>query len=408
MKRLLVVLTALLGLALAQTTVRISGWGGTDIAVVNGLLKEVVQPMMDKEGIKVVYEPIEGDYTQWLLNALSAGTAPDLFYVDVFWSEGVFASGKVAPLDDYFTKEEIQAFIPSLVDAFRYKGKLYGIAKDFNTLALEYNKDLFDEAGVPYPDQQDTWTTLEAKLKQVVEKLGDVDGTCLVPDFARFGAFAFATGWKPFDENGRTVLDARFRRAFEWYTGLKKRGVGVLAQDMGQGWTGGCFATENVATAMEGAWIGGFLRDQAPNLPYGTTFMPKDPVSGQRGNFIFTVSWSLYSGSKVKDAAVKVLKALTSPEAQQWVLERGLAIPSRKALANNPYFQRYGKEPELNRVVFQGSLKGNVLPFKFQQYGGEWKQILDDALSSVLLGEKSVDQALADAQEKLDALTGKR
>ncbi|GGN02820.1 ABC transporter substrate-binding protein [Thermus composti] len=409
MKKAFLALLVLLGLASAQTQVRISGWGGTDIAIVSGLLKEVVQPKLDKEGIRVVYEPIEGDYTQWLFNALSAGTAPDLFYVDVFWSESLFATGRVAPLDPYFSKGEIAEFLPNLIQAFTYKGKLYGIPKDFNTLALQYNTDLFDEAKVAYPNQQDTWETFEAKLRQIQAKLKDVAGLCVVPDFARFGAFAFATGWKPFDEKGRTVLDQNFRRAFEWYTGLVKRGAARVAQDLGEGWTGGCLGSEKAATALEGAWIAGFLRDKAPNLPYRTTFLPLDPVTKKRGNFIFTVSWSLNAASKNKEAAVKVLKALTSPEAQQWVLERGLAIPSRKALANNPYFQRPGKEPELNRVVFQGSLGqgGYVYPFKFLSYGGDWMRPINEALQAVMTGQKGVDQALKEAQAALDRLMRK-
>ncbi len=402
---------ALVGLgALAQTQVRISGWGGTDIAIVNGLLKDVVQPRMDREGIRVVYEPIEGDYTQWLFNALSAGTAPDLFYVDIFWSESLFATGRVEPLDRYFTPAERGEFLSNLLQAFTYGGRLYGIPKDFNTLALQFNKDLFDEAKVPYPNQQDTWETFEAKLRQVQERLKDVAGLCVVADFARFGAFAFAAGWKPFDEKGHTILDGNFRRAFEWYTGLVRRGAARFAQDLGEGWTGGCFGGEKAATALEGAWIAGFLRDKAPNLRYGTTFLPLDPVSKRRGNFVYTVSWSLNAASKNKEAAVKVLKALTSPEAQQWVLERGLAIPSRRALANNPYFQRPGKEPELNRIVFQGSTPqgGNVFPFKFRSLGGDWMRPINDALLAVMTGQKGVDQALRDAQAALDRLTGRR
>lgn len=231
--RMLLIL-ALLGTGLAQTQVRISGWGGPDTAVVTGLLKEVVQPLMDREGIRVVYEPIEGDYTQWLFNALSAGTAPDLFYVDVFWAESLFATGRAEPLDGYFTRGEIQEFLPNLVQAFTYKGRLYGIPKDFNTLALIYNLDLFDEAKVAYPNQQDNWDTFEAKLRQVQGKLKDVAGLCVVADFARFGAFAFATGWKPFDDKGHTVLDQNFRRAFEWYTGLVRRGAARSAKILGR------------------------------------------------------------------------------------------------------------------------------------------------------------------------------
>lgn len=104
------------------------------------------------------------------------------------------------------------------------------------------------------------------------------------------------------------------------------------------------------------------------------------------------------------------LSALTSPEAQQWVLERGLAIPSRKALANNPYFQRPGKEPALNRIVFQGSSAqgGVVHPFKFRGYGGDWMRPINDALLAVITGQKGVDQALKDAQAALDRLTGRK
>ena len=36
-----------------------------------------------------------------------------------------------------------------------FQGKLYGLPSDFSTIALVYNKDMFDKYGVPYPD--DTW-----------------------------------------------------------------------------------------------------------------------------------------------------------------------------------------------------------------------------------------------------------
>jgi len=105
MKRWFVAVLALAGLggALAQTTVRLQGFGGNDPAVLQGLLREVVNPALEKDNIKAVYEGVEGDYNATLLNALSAGTAGDLFYVDVFQSEPIFASGKVEPLNKYFT-----------------------------------------------------------------------------------------------------------------------------------------------------------------------------------------------------------------------------------------------------------------------------------------------------------------
>ncbi len=273
--------------AAAQTTVRVSGWGGTDIAIVEELLERFVQPAVEPHGIRVVYEPIADAYDTYLINALSAGTAPDLFYVDIFWAESLMRTGQLAPLNDYLAASSVLGaddIIPELLAAFTLDGKIYGIPKDFNTLALFFNKDLFDFAGVPYPDESDDWNSLADKLRRVAAISPDVYGLALAPEFARMGAFAYATGWRPFDENGHTdVLDPRFVEAFKWYTGLAADGSGVHPQDVGQGWGGGAMATEQVAAAVEGAWILGFLRDEAPNMEYDAVPLPRRSRHGSAG-----------------------------------------------------------------------------------------------------------------------------
>ncbi|GAL16329.1 extracellular solute-binding protein family 1 [Vibrio astriarenae] len=96
-----------------------------------------------------------------------------------------------------------------------------------------------------------------------------------------------------------------------------------MATDLGQGWGGGCFGTEETAVALEGNWISGYLRDKAPNLPYGTTLMPKDPVSGERGNLIFTVSWGIKLTAKILKQHKK--RSKSSPAARRrsgyWILD---------------------------------------------------------------------------------------
>ena len=113
------------------------------------------------------------------------------------------------------------------------------------------------------------------------------------------------------------------------------------------------------------------------------------------------------AASRNKEAAVKVLRQLTSLEAQNWILSRGLALLSRSALANSPIFQRPGKENELNRVVFLGSTSvgGAVLPFKFGALdGGDWMRPINEALQAVISGRKSIDRAIADAQAELNRI----
>ena len=394
--------------SMAETEVRIVGWGGTDQSIVEELINLFVVPELADEGIIAVYEPIVDDFQKNLINSLSAGTAGDLFYMDIFWAEYIIKAGQVEPLDDYLAKSDViskEDIIPSLLDAFTFDGKAYGIPKDFNSLALVYNKDLFDVAYIQYPNENDTWDDLENKLAKVVEAFdGEVTGLALAPEFARFGAFAYAAGWEPFVDGKTNLMDPAFKEAFNWYTGLKEKGLGVMPADIGQGWGGGALSTEKVAAALEGAWILGFLRDNAPNLKYGVTLLPKNPGTGQPGNFIYTVAWGINAKSKNKDAAFKVMEALTSPAAQQWVLERGLAIPSRKALADNPYFKKDTPEAQANKIVFEGASTGYVKPFKFKEYGDKWMSPINVALSEVMSGQKTADEALEIAQEQLDEL----
>ena len=404
MRRVLLTV-ALLGLLVSAAqaqTIRIMGYGGSDPAVVQRLLDEVVGEQLAAEGITVQYEPIETDYNQVLTNALSAGTAADVFYIPGETAPGIIATGKVLPITNLV---DTGAFIPSLMDVYTVDGEVYGIPKDFNTLAIFYNEDLFDEAGVDYPNADDDWNTFTEKLRAVNELGDDVNGACIAADFARLGAFAYANGWQPFTEDGSVDLsDPAFVEAFEFYTGLVTEGLAVQPADIGAGWPGDCLAQESAGVAIEGAWIIGFLRDAAPNMPYGATLLPKSPTTGDRGNFIFTVAWGVNADSPNQDAAVRVLEALTSPEAQQFILEEGLAIPSRTELSDNPYFQEASREAQGNLTVFEGASDGNVLGFQFGAVGTDYMGPLNNAATAVMTGQATVEEALAQAQQEIDAL----
>lgn len=389
----------------AATEIRIAGFGGNDQNIVEELIARFVETELAAQGVKIIYEPIADDYPRYILNALSAGTAADLFYMDIFWAKNVIKTGAVEPLDSYLQDSAVLGkddIVTSLLEGFTVDGSLYGIPKDFNSLALFYNKDLFDIAGVEYPNSEDTWESLEQKLEKVVAIDQNFIGMALQPDFARMGALAYANGWEPFVGNETNLLAPEFKEAFAVYTDLKAKGLGLMPADIGQGWGGGAFATGNTATCLEGAWIIGFLRDQAPNLNYGATLLPKSTATGERGNFIFTVAWGINADSQNKELAFKVLEALTSPAAQQWVLERGLAIPSRKSLVDNPYFENETKEAQANKIVFIGAATGQVKPFSFKEYGGKWIDPINAALAEVMSGQSTVEQALATAQKRLD------
>ncbi|MFH5070374.1 hypothetical protein ACHHY8_18830 [Enterobacter cloacae complex sp. 2024EL-00215] len=391
-----------------KTEIVIAGWGGNDVVVLNKLIKEVLAEDFDKANLNVKYQAVEGDFSQFIINAISAGTAPDIFYIDALYASVLINSGKIAA-NDKKLNQTAQDIIPGLNKAFEAKGTQYGIPKDFNTIALQFNKDIFDDAGESYPDNNDSWDDLRDKLLAIKKSLGnEVAGICIMPDYARFAPFALATGWRPFDEKGKTILDERFARAFNFYTDLViKDKTGILASDLGQNWGGGCFGTEKTAVAFEGNWIGGYLRDKAPNLAYGSSLLPKDPVSGERGNLLFTVAWGRNADSRNAEAAQRAVEILTSKKSQEWVLASGLALPSREALGHSEYFTHKNAESELAKNIFEGAISGHVESYSFRQYGAAWATPINEALTAVLLGQMSQEKAIKMAQDKYTVLENK-
>ncbi len=148
---------------MAATEVTIAGWGGNDVVAMNKLVNDVLVEDFKAAGIAIKYMPVESDFGQYIINGLSAGTAPDAFYIDVLMAQALVNSGKVAANDKSLDKVSEQ-ILPNLNLAFTLEDKQYGVAKDFNTLALQFNKDIVDDAGVDYPPNKDSWADLLTKL----------------------------------------------------------------------------------------------------------------------------------------------------------------------------------------------------------------------------------------------------
>ncbi|MGL5949503.1 MAG: hypothetical protein ACRCYV_10855, partial [Aeromonas sp.] len=146
-----------------EQEITIAGTGGIDVAIVHKLINDVVADELKAAGIKINYVPIEGDYPQYLFNSLSAKTAPDAFYVDIVFADPLIKSGNLAAVEPSL-QPIVNSILPSLNQPFTVADKQYGIAKDFNTLALQFNKDIFDDAAVAYPTDEDNWEQLREKL----------------------------------------------------------------------------------------------------------------------------------------------------------------------------------------------------------------------------------------------------
>src|SRR5687768_1850597 len=167
---------------LAQDPVQItiSTWAGVDEAAeFQALLDEM---NANNTEFQVTHVPIPADYYTVVKTQLAApGTGADMYWMDqnnmALKSEGVFMG-----LNDCLAGAEAQTagdladYYPGILSVNEYEGDVYGLPWIAQPVVLFYNKELFDAAGVEYPQAGWTWDDFTEKAKALTQD-ADGDGT---------------------------------------------------------------------------------------------------------------------------------------------------------------------------------------------------------------------------------------
>src|SRR5262245_58104954 len=277
------------------------------------------------------------DIGQQLGQAFAGGTPPDVFYVDA----SRFADyAKVGALEPYADKVKggVNDFYPSLRTTFTYQNKLYCIPKDFSTLTLQINNDLWTQAKLTDTDIPTNWDQLTAAATKL--KAAGITPLVIGDTRDRIGAFMVENGGWILSKDGATVTadTPQNLQALQYVQGLLKGGLAVYPKQVDTGWGGEAFGKGKVAMAMEGNWIKGALQSDFPNVKYVVRPMPAGP-SGQ-GTLSFTQCWGIAAKSKFKDQAIKFVEAMTTAN-QQIAFAKAFGVMPSRASAKAMYLQQF-------------------------------------------------------------------
>jgi multiple sugar transport system substrate-binding protein len=294
---------------------------------------------LENPGIDVTWESAESaDYQDKLYAQAVAGDAPDVFFI--WWSGGLMEKGQLLQLDDYFGKDYMDAFYPGNVVGQVLDGKLYGVPKYISTVALAYNKDILDEAGVPYPDGTWDWAQYMDACKKCTKK--DADGN--ITQWGNYIAHEYLPHWVWM--NGGEWMNADLFGTEALFNeppameALKVNYDMIYGPDAssarpGQipdmGWWN-VFSTGKIGLMESHSWtVTNYIREN----PFGWDFapLPTGP-DGKKAGLTFTNGYSAYAGTKEKEASVKLIEFLTQPWAQRAMCLGILGLqPARKDMA---------------------------------------------------------------------------
>jgi multiple sugar transport system substrate-binding protein len=382
--------------AQAQTTVRV--WTGSSSPVEDKYKQDQVAAFMKANPDIKVDLQILPDYGTQIQAAFASGDYPEVFTV----GQGDFPSradsGVIAAGGD---KIPDQADIyPGLLAAFTKDGTPYCVPKDFSTLGLLYNKDMFDKAGVAYPTADWTWKDMQDAAKKLTS--GDVVGFSATPDYNRWMAFLYGNGATAFDADGKSTINSpEAVAALDFYNSFVKDGTGKTPKDLDSGWGGEAFGKGKAAMVVEGNWAIGFLADTYPDLKWGVAEIPAGPsANGKKGTLTFTECWAVGANAKdaTADAAWKLVNYMTDKDGEMNVATAGFGVMPSRASAADAWIKAKGHE-DLGAFVTGASYAvAPVWPLGY----ADFDKSLVDGTNAVIGGQQTAQEALDAAAKVAD------
>jgi multiple sugar transport system substrate-binding protein len=252
------------------------------------------------------------DLNQQLSQGFASGKPADVFYLSTDALAGYASNGSLLPYGDQLSNKD--DFYPSLVKSFTYDGQFYCAPKDFSTLQLEINTDMWKAAGLTDSDIPTTWDQLDAVAKKLTTK--DHVGLSIGGEYARIGAFMTQAGGNLMNDDS-TEATANSDANITALTFVKKmldEGTLKFAADVGAGWGGEAFGTEKAAMTIEGNWITGGMQNDYPDVKYTIAELPAGPAG--KGTLQFTNCWGIAADSPNQKAALDLVEKLTSADDQ--------------------------------------------------------------------------------------------
>jgi multiple sugar transport system substrate-binding protein len=359
--------------------------------------------------IKVDFQLLPyADYFTSLKTWIAGGTAPDVASLDLAMLQEMASSGSIVDLNPMIQADgyDLSAYYKSTLDMFQNKGGQYGLPASYSNVVMYYNKKLFDQAGLPYPDDKMDWATFIDTAKQLTKDTNG-DGTIEIFGTARlwWPYYMLFVGATPFnaDATSCTLTEQNAIDGFQAMVDLTlKDKIAPSANDLAAQDDWHMFEGGRIAMYPIGPWSITEFNDVIKDFDWDATTLPYGPT-GKKVTFLFGNAYSVLSSSKQQKAAFEFLKFVTGAAGDQIRQDGGFEIAPIKSVAEGSFLKSMvGKKPVNAQVFLQSAEFAQSVPTH-----AHWSEIADaisSQLDSALLGNITVPEAMKAACETINPI----
>ena len=360
-----------------------------------------------------------GDMLDKLRVVLKANQGPDAAVIVIQWCPELAASGVLSEINlaDFGYKPE--NFWPGALKSVTWNGKLYGIPTNNETMAMIYNKDIFQKAGLDPNKGPETWEDVKNFSKQIKDKTGKA-GYGMVAKLNngnipyRYMPLTWAYGGGALDEASdnptyqKSMLDSDGNiQALQWMYDVFSYGAAPQSTLTNtQTEIRDLFTSGEVAIMIDHPVAYQVALAKAPDVAaqMGYVLMPKGPV--RRAVAFGGSNYVVFKNAKDQDAAKAVGKDRTSPYWSTRLIWTSSNPGNRDAFASPEQAQRLKDIKFLNITteMLQYGISFPAIP----ENSDIVNLIVPQMIQEVLTKAKTPQQAGQDAAKKVNDMIAKR
>ena len=302
-------------------------------------IQEICNDWTAQGNPEVKVEVVDWDNYWTLLEAgASGGQLPDVFWMHSDYAQIYMENDVLLDLTSYIEKDgvDLGVYYPDITAIYQSDGKTYALPKDHDTIALLYNKALFDEAGVDYPTDDWTYEDMYEAAKTITEKTPDdtYGWACNTSnDQDGWYNYVYAYGGNIVNaEKTDTAIDsAEGKAGMEMVRKLLT--VGTPQAVVAESGTDSLFQSGKVAMITQGSWMINAFYTAENHADYAWAQIPYCDRNGdgkcqkdERWTCYNGLGWAASAATANPDGAASLIEYLCSEEAQVKQAELGVTM----------------------------------------------------------------------------------
>ncbi len=323
--------------AMADGELNVAIWDNNQLAG----LQQIADEWSEESGVKVNINVIDWNNYWTLLEAgASGGEMPDVFWMHSNTAQMYMENDLLLNLDDYIAGDDAiqkENYYEGVWDLYSSDGHQYALPKDHDTIALLYNKAIFDKYGVDYPTDDWTWDDVVAAATKITEAGKDdgVYGYAINTSNNQDGwyniVYDYGAQVITDDHKGTTIGSDEGKAAMEKMRQILE--VAVPQTTVAETGTDAMFNSGLVGMITQGSWMINTFYTNENHEDYAWALLPYADVNengqcddGERWSAYNGLGWAASAAVADPDAAYSLISYFCQEKAQKEQAQLGVTM----------------------------------------------------------------------------------